>query len=191
METVAKTHDAFASEGSPTYDAQPTYLDALTFLDEFDAHPLAEGGTISGCQVRTNSLWVLGLQQSASDRRAKTEAPIASPCLPQVAHFNIRWHDLYSALAHCDFRSVQLPGFDRALASLSDLDDVLQLMHPSSYTFWGASSGVDHELESITYADVDYVPRRRRYLDANVSINPHGKSVPRLYTDEDAETWEL
>lgn len=59
MATIAKRHDAFAADDTPTREAQPTYLDALTFLDEFDS-PADTTGVIHASHAHTTSLWVWG-----------------------------------------------------------------------------------------------------------------------------------
>jgi hypothetical protein len=98
-----------------------------------------------------------------------------------LRHFNLRWRELRNVVMHCDFRSVPLP----------EITNTLLTIRAAQHLWDEALAGtVDaDELADITYADVDYPPRPRRYLNVEVRIDPNGTRVERRYTDADAEIW--
>jgi hypothetical protein len=181
MPTIANTKASALTSGQTA--PQGTYLDALSFLDEYE--PVAEaisGPTAPPCPDATYSLWILG-NLLAHEPAARSE-PVQPPCgfaLGTYRHFNVAWSELRNKLAHCDFHSVDLPDLTNALKAICDAqslwDTVLNL-------------GIDDtEQASITYADVDYPPRPRNYAEVAVRIDSFATRIARRYTDADAETW--
>jgi hypothetical protein len=96
-----------------------------------------------------------------------------------LRHFN----RLSVLLNHCDFHSIQLPGLNDALENLRQVQSTWE-------EAIARQVGVFGDLADVTYADVDYPPRPRRYDAAVVRVDPPSVTrVKRIYTDDDAEVW--
>jgi hypothetical protein len=130
----------------------------------------------------TNSVWALA---RIADRPQQLPSLMVGDCrryaIGELTHFNRRLRAYRNIAMHCDFSSVPMP----------DISYALNLIRCAQQQ-WEEALGhqvISDELADITYADVDYPPRPRRYLDVKVRIDPNGTRVPRRYTDSDAEVW--
>ncbi len=188
MDTVAKNDPAVASgrlRTASTY--QPMYVDALTYLE---ADP-ASVEVLAGPRPYSVSIFagLLGKETESLSKPpgAETMSQHCSGILGRdLDHFNLEWRGLIqfrNAIVHspCAFRSVLLCdaagiyGFTQTTRTVSD------------YALGFGHDDVSDEMAAITYADVDYIPRPRRYLDVDVHIDQTATRVARRYTDVDAE----
>jgi hypothetical protein len=191
MDTVAKNDPAVASgrlRTASTY--QPMYVDALTYV-EADADYSASVEVLAGLRPYSVSIFASLLGQATESLSkppsAQTMSQHCSGILGRdLGHFNLEWRGLTqfrNAIVHspCAFRSVLLVdaadtyGFTQTMRTVSD------------YVLGFGHDDLSDEMAAITYADVDYVPRPRRYLDVEVRIDQTATRVARRYTDVDAE----
>lgn len=182
MQTIVRKDSAGTADRPQT---QSTYLDQIGALQdrgEPEAIAAVPDTPIERHGPRTNSVWALG--RMIADRQ-QLPSLMAVDCrrhaIGELTHFNRRLHAIRNIAMHWDFSSVPMPDISCAL-------NVIRFAQQQ----WEEALGrqvISDELADITYADVDYPPRPRRYLDVEVRIDPRGTRVPRRYTDSDAEVW--
>jgi hypothetical protein len=180
MQTIVRKGPAVAQLRPQTH---ATYLDDLDSVleTEPEVEQMTPHKPIPHHVPRANSLWALGDLLANHTAVLDESVGHCRPVTPDLRHFNLGWHELRNVVMHCDFRSVPLP----------EVADALNRIRAAQLLWEEALRGdVDaDELADITYADIDYPPRPRRYLNVDVRIDQTATRVERRYTDSDAEVW--
>jgi hypothetical protein len=163
----------------------PRTRTSATYLDKPEHEAQRAARTAHGpIRPRAQSLWLLAQLSESRPEVTETAASLCGDVLSNLRHFNIRRGFSMSPTAipaHCDFHSAPLPELTTAWKGVLD-----------ALRLWAEALNQDvatDEIADITYADVDYPPRSRNYLDVEVRIVPNATRVKRVYTDEDAEVW--
>lgn len=195
MGTIAKNNPQVASGRPPTASTyQAMYVDTLAYLTaDADYLPSASAESIAPRRPRTFSVWLfadlLGKEMGTPSEAtcAQTMSLHCGGLLNRdLGHFNLEGtglNQLLTVMAHspCDFRSV-------ALSDAADTYDFTQTARTvSDYVLGFGHDDVSDEMATITYADVDYSPRPRKYVDVDVRIDQTATRVARRYNDGDAE----
>jgi hypothetical protein len=154
-----------------------------TYLDEPRPHAQEQKTHAAKSTSRppSRTISLLALADLFANRPQPSESTAAcGALLGNLRHFNrLAW--TRADLVHCDFHSVPLPELRLAWHSIR-----------AAQCEWVEALGGDaspDELAEITYAEVDYPPRPRNYLNIEVRVDPKATRVARVYTDEDAEVW--
>jgi hypothetical protein len=166
-----KTYSTYLEEPTPQAQEQKTHA----------AKPTSRPPSRTSSLLALADLFARTQPPELRDQPELSEATGAcGALLGNLRHFNrLAW--TRAALTHCDFHSVPLPELRLAWHSIL-----------AAQCEWVEAIGSDanpNELAEITYAEVDYPARPRKYLDIEVRIDPKATRVARVYTDEDAEVW--
>lgn len=171
MTTTTATVDVYGPNmRTKGYVSNPT-------VEVTTTHPTLQESQMAGPQ----SLWVLSTLFNADVGLAITPLPLCRHEVSNLRHFNQR---SVLIVDHCDFHSVELPELNSALEALRQAQLVWEeAVAHQAHSHFG-------KLADVTYADVDYPPRPRKYDAAVVRVDPpNATRVRRGYTDEDTEVW--